>query len=149
VFKVDSRYVIWVIIMAGLMTSTIVGDSVGSMPSPYIPKTNLHFGSLWLPLSIVLAGPYHLLVHCCPLSLLAHTSLYTVAHSPYCPIHLAVLESNSLVPLHTSSSIVLATSCLSLLRPPTVLFGPYPSCAILQQTNVNPAKSDKVKRMIV
>jgi hypothetical protein len=45
----------------------IVGDLVGSLLSPYIPKTYSHFGSLQLPSSIVLAAPYPL-VHSCPLS---------------------------------------------------------------------------------
>jgi hypothetical protein len=45
---------------------------VGLLTSPYIPKTDSHFGSLWPPSSIVLTGPYPP-VHCPPLSSPAHT----------------------------------------------------------------------------
>jgi hypothetical protein len=117
---------------------TIVGDLVGSLPSPYIPKTNSHFASLWLPSSIVLAG-LHLLVHCRPLSSLAHTSSSTVAPGPCRHLCLAVPESISLKAPRISLSIVLAASCLVLMQTPAVLLASYPSCAI----PVHPCLSNK------
>jgi hypothetical protein len=88
-----------------------------------------------------------------PLSLPACTSLTTVAHYPHCRICLAVPESNSLVPLHTFLSIVLAASSLVLMCTPTVLLALYPSHVIpvspCHQTKAKSAKLDKVKRTIV
>jgi hypothetical protein len=122
------------------------------MPSPYIPKTYLHFGSLRLPSSIVLAGPY-LLAHSRPLSLPACTP---------CPLLPIVLTAANALPsqsLTHSHCLVpprpvfpqrpdLSSCAHPLLSSPHILPVLSP-CVRVRQTKAKLAKLDKVKRTIV
>jgi hypothetical protein len=126
-----------------------LGTLVGSMPSPYIPKTYSHF------------------VHRRPLSPSARSSSSIVAHCPCrpvaprpsSPIVLAAANAlpspslthpHCLVPPRPLSSRVLsrppAHTCCS---PRLVPFPCYPSCVRVRRTKAKSAKLDEVERTIV